>query len=137
MEQKIDGYQTLELPLIKDERGSLSFIEYGKLLNFTVKRVYWLHNLHQARGGHAHKNLKQFMFISHGSLDITIDDGKIKEKITLNSPNQGLCIYKPLWRIIDNFINNPTLIVLCSNLYDDNDYIRSYDEFKIYKNQCN
>lgn len=131
----INGYTLIQIPNIKDERGSLSFVEVGKIINFPINRIYWLYDFTQTRGAHAHKQLKQFMFCTGGSIDLILDDGKNRETITLDSANKGILIEKPLWREITNFKNNPNLIVLASDIYDEKDYIRSYEEFKQWK--CN
>jgi dTDP-4-dehydrorhamnose 3,5-epimerase-like enzyme len=126
----VKGYKIIEIPSIVDNRGGLSFVEYGQILEFVVKRVYWLYDLKQTRGSHAHKELKQFIFCPHGSIEITLDDGTERESIFLDSPSKGICITQPLWRDITNFKNDPQVIVLASEVYEESDYIRSYEEFK-------
>ncbi|MEM6339355.1 MAG: WxcM-like domain-containing protein, partial [Pseudomonadota bacterium] len=98
-----------------------------------INRVYWLYDINQDRGAHAHKELKQFIFCARGSVDLILDDGKNRETVTLDSADKGILIEKPLWREITNFKNNPSIIVLASDLYDEKDYIRSYEEFKKWK----
>ena len=122
-------YEVIVAPTIFDERGCLSFVEVGKILDFNLKRAYWLYNIKKKRGGHAHKKLKQFIFCIHGAVDFILDNGKYKEVVTLDSPNKGLLISKPLWREINNFKNDACIVVLTSDLYDEDDYIRSYEEF--------
>ena len=129
----IDGYQIIQTPSIKDNRGSLSFIEVGKIIDFPINRVYWLYDFNQDRGAHAHKELKQFIFCTRGSVDFILDDGHNREIITLDTADKGILIEKPLWRKITNFQNNPSVIVLASDIYDEKDYIRSYEEFKKWK----
>ncbi len=129
----ISGYKLIEIPSFIDERGGLSFVECGQLLPFAVRRVYWLYDFKKARGGHAHKKLQQFIFCTHGNIDILLDNGRDHNCITLNSPNQGLYIYEPLWREMSRFENDPQLVVLASNLYQEEDYINSYEDFKQWK----
>ncbi len=129
----IDGYKLIQTPSVEDERGNLSFIEVGKIINFPINRIYWLYDLKQDRGAHAHKQLKQFIFCANGSADLILDDGNNRDIITLNSPDKGILIEKPLWREITNFRNNPSIIVIASDIYDEEDYIRSYEEFKKWK----
>ncbi|MBN8512274.1 MAG: FdtA/QdtA family cupin domain-containing protein [Rickettsiales bacterium] len=131
----IEGYKLVQIPSTGDERGQLSFVEYGQVLDFQVNRVYWLYDLKKERGAHAHKKLKQFMFCSNGSLDLVLSDGENSVTISLDSPNKGIIISKPLWRDITNFKNNPCLVVLASNKYDESDYIRSFEEFKSWKSR--
>ena len=126
----IDGYKLVQIPRISDERGSLSFAEVGQLLTFVVKRVYWLYDIKEVRGAHAHKELQQFIFCAHGSVEFTLDDGQQRESVILDSPDKGLCITQPLWRELVNFQNDPQVIVLASDVYDEQDYIRSYKEFQ-------
>ncbi|MDC0864838.1 FdtA/QdtA family cupin domain-containing protein [Rickettsiaceae bacterium] len=129
----IDGYKIVQIPSFSDDRGTLSFAEYGDIVDFQINRVYWLYDLKKERGAHAHKSLKQFIFCLHGSLDIVLDDGSQSETVSLNSPNIGVAINEPLWRDITNFKDNPCLVVLASGRYDESDYIRSYEEFKLWK----
>jgi len=129
----VQGYKTVQIPSITDERGAISFVQLGQLLDFPITRVYWLYDLNSTRGGHAHKQLKQFIFCSHGSVDFVLDDTKNRETIRLDSPNKGLIIDKPIWREVKNFSSDAAVIILASDLYDENDYIRSYEEFKAWK----
>lgn len=127
------GYEVRETPNFIDDRGSLAFVECRQVLDFVVKRVYWLYDIKKDRGGHAHKELKQFVFCVHGSVDFVVDDGTTRTSVTLDSPNKGLYIYEPLWREICNFQNDPRVIVLASDIYKESDYIRSYEEFTKWK----
>ncbi|WP_342225928.1 sugar 3,4-ketoisomerase [Rickettsia endosymbiont of Urophora cardui] len=127
------SYKLIEIPRFDDDRGSLSFVELGQILDFPIHRVYWLYNLKKDRGGHAHKNLKQFIFCTHGSVDFVLDDGEHNTTITLDAPNKGLYIIKPLWREVTNIKNNPQVIICASENYQESDYIRSYEEFKLWK----
>lgn len=129
----IDTYKLVQIPCFADDRGSLSFVELGQILEFPIKRVYWLYDFKKNRGGHAHKELKQLVFCTHGSVDFILDDGKNRQSITLDSPDKGLYIIKPLWREVVNFKNNPQVIVLASDIYQETDYIKSYEEFKQWK----
>lgn len=129
----VKGFKLLEVPNITDSRGSLSFVEFGQIIDFPIKRVYWIYNFKQERGGHAHKDLKQFIVCLHGSVDFILDDGQNKKIVSLDSPDKGLHIAKPLWREVINFSNDPQLVVLASDVYKETDYIRSYEEFKKWK----
>lgn len=126
----IEGYKLVQVPRVSDERGTISFAELGQLLTFVVKRVYWLYDIKKNRGAHAHKELQQFIFCTHGSVEFILDDGTQKRSVILDSPDKGLCITKPLWRELVNFQNDPQVIVLASDVYDERDYIRSYEEFQ-------
>jgi dTDP-4-dehydrorhamnose 3,5-epimerase-like enzyme len=129
----VQGYQIIPIPSFIDQRGGLSVVELGKELPFSVKRVYWLYDIQMIRGSHCHKQLKQFLFCTQGFIDIILDDGSEKVTITLTRNSQGLLIEKPLWREVCNFHNNPTLIVLASEVYREEDYITCYKAFKKWK----
>ncbi|HEV2613535.1 MAG TPA: FdtA/QdtA family cupin domain-containing protein [Gammaproteobacteria bacterium] len=129
----VEGCKVVQIPSITDERGAISFVQLGQLLDFAINRVYWLYDLKNTRGGHAHKQLKQFIFCVHGSVDFVLDDVTHKQIITLDSPNKGLIIEKPMWREVQNSSPDAAVIILASDIYDEQDYIRSYDEFKKWK----
>ena len=121
----------MKFPLLSDERGSLVSIESRKGLPFEIKRVYYLFETKPgfARGFHAHKSLKQLAVCINGSCRIVLDNGFNKEDILLNSPNTGLIIQEMIWREIYDFSADCVLMVLASEHYDENDYIRNYNEF--------
>ena len=129
----IDGCKILTIPHNTDDRGSIAFVEYETHIDFLIRRVYWLYNIQQNRGANAHKALKQLIICTSGEVEIVIDDSKDKQSFILNSPNVGLLIEKPLWRDIVQYKNNPVLMVLASDIYKEDDYIRSYEEFKKWK----
>ena len=85
-----------------------------------------------SRGGHAHKELQQFLVALSGSFDVVLDNGKTRRSITLNRPNKGLLIPSGVWRELENFSAGAVCLSLVSALYDEADYIRNYDDFKIY-----
>lgn len=129
----MQDYKIINISTIIDERGAISFVEIDKIIDFAIKRVYWLYDFKKARGGHAHKHLKQFMFCLGGAIDVTLDNGITKKIIKLDSPSKGLYLKSGLWREIINVQHNPQLVVLASDVYNELDYIRSYQEFKIWK----
>lgn len=127
----IDECGIVELPVIHDPRGNLTFIESNRHVKFDIKRVYYLYDVPGGaeRGGHAHKQLHQLIIAMSGSFDIIIDDGHNKKKIHLNRSYQGLYICPMIWREIDNFSSGAVCMVLASDYYDEKDYYRDYDEF--------
>ncbi|WP_370100246.1 sugar 3,4-ketoisomerase [Xanthomarina gelatinilytica] len=133
----IDNLELIEIPKIEDKkgRGNLSVIEKD-CIPFSVKRVYYLYDVpsNAYRGGHAHKNLYQFLIALSGSFDVVLDDGNQKTKITLNKPNKGLLIPNGIWRELENFSSGSVCLVLASEEYDESDYIRKYKKFLSYKN---
>ncbi len=130
----IEKCSIIELPAIHDPRGNLTFIEGpdGKgHIPFTIKRIYYLYDVPGGaeRGGHAHKNLHQLIIAMSGSFDIVIDDGFNKKRIHLNRSYKGLYVCPMIWREIDNFSSGAVCMALASNLYDEDDYYRNYQDF--------
>ena len=125
------SYKLINLDSLGDERGSLIAIEKGNNSPFEIKRVYYIFNTQDGvvRGLHAHINLKQIAIAVSGSCTFIIDDGEKREDIKLRSPNQGLYIDGLIWREMKHFSNDCVLVVLASENYDENDYIRNYDDF--------
>lgn len=114
-----------------DERGSLVSLEDHKNIPFTIKRVYYIFNTQDQvrRGFHAHKQLKQLAIVLKGSCRFLLDDGKEKIDLLLDNPEQGLYIESFLWREMYDFSEDCVLLVLTDSFYDENDYIRDYEEF--------
>lgn len=117
--------------VIGDNRGSLISIESEIDIPFAIKRVYYIFDTKKTirRGFHAHKNLQQVLIAVSGSCKILLDNGQNKEEILLDSPKKGLLIKELLWREMFDFSADCVLLVLASEHYDENDYIRDYDQF--------
>lgn len=132
----IDDVQLIEVPKAHDVRGNLSVIE-GNTIPFEIKRVYYLYDIPTAsvRGGHAHKNLRQLLVPLSGSFDVVLKDGVSEKIITLNKPNFGLLIPTGIWRELQNFSSGAVCLVLASTVFDEADYIRNFDEFRLFKNR--
>ncbi len=122
----------IELPKIEDSRGNLTFIEAHKHIPFGIKRVYYLYDVPggASRAGHAHKSLEQFIVAAMGSFDVILDDGIERTRFHLNRSYYGLYIPPMVWREIDNFSSGSVCLVLASDLFDEQDYIRNYKTFK-------
>ena len=120
-----------ELKSIRDNRGNLTFVEGQHHIPFDIKRVYWLYDVPggESRGGHAHRELQQFIIAASGSFDIVLDDGKEKKRIHLNRSYMGLYVPKMIWRELDNFSSSSVCLVLASEIYDEKDYYRNYGDF--------
>ncbi|PAM95556.1 hypothetical protein B4N84_09835 [Flavobacterium sp. IR1] len=133
---KNSNNQLIEIPKIHDRRGILSVIE-GETIPFTSKRVYYLYDVPSGskRGGHAHKKQQEFLIALSGSFDVILKDGKSIETVTLNKPNVGLLIVDGIWRELRNFSSGAVCLVLASDVFDEDDYIREYKEFKLFKNR--
>jgi len=121
----------IELPRIADPRGNLTFIEAHHHIPFSIQRVYYLYDVPGGaeRGGHAHKALNQLIISMSGSFDVQIDDGFEKKTFHLNRSYYGLYICPMIWRELDNFSSGSVCMVLASNLYDETDYYREYNDF--------
>ncbi len=122
----------IDLPKILDSRGNLTFIEGNEHIPFDIKRVYYLYDVPggSLRGGHAHKQLQQFIIAAMGSFDVILDDGFERKRFHLNRSYYGLYVPRMIWRELDNFSSGSVSLCLVSALYDENDYIRDYDRFK-------
>ena len=117
-----------------DERGQLVAVEELKDIPFRIKRVYYMYDTEEGvvRGRHAHKSLQQILICIHGSCRIKLDNGKETRVILLEKPYEGLYVSNAMWREMYDFSKDAVLMVLASELYDESDYIRNYDEFKEY-----
>ena len=127
------------LPKIEDIRGNLSFIESNVHIPFEIKRVYWIYDVPcgEVRGGHAFKEQHEFIVSLSGSFDVVIDDGKTKQTYLLNRSHYGLYLPAGLWRQMQNFSTNSLVLVISSTFYNENDYIRDYNEFLKYIENAN
>jgi hypothetical protein len=127
----LEQCKIIELPKIGEPRGNLTFIEGQRHIPFDIKRVYYLYDVPGGaeRGGHAHKDLHQLIIAMSGSFDMVLDDGKEKKRFHLNRSYYGLYVCPMIWREMDNFSSGAVCLVLASNLYDEADYYRNYDDF--------
>ena len=132
----INDIQLIDIPKIHEIRGNLSVIE-GNTIPFEMKRVYYLYDVPSGaeRGGHAHKKLRQFMIALSGSFDVVLNDGSKQKIITLNKPNVGLLIVNGIWRELENFSSGSVCLVLASDVFAEEDYIRDFEDFKLSKNR--
>jgi hypothetical protein len=125
----------IDVSKVHNEAGNITVVENQKNIPFDVKRVYYLYDIPggEARGGHAHYELEQYIIAASGSFDVILDDGENTKIFTLNRPNLALHIIPGLWRELDNFSSGSISLVLASNKYDEDDYIRNYNEFLNFK----
>lgn len=119
-----------------NRKGNLTVVENGQTLPFDVKRVYYLYDIPggENRGAHAHKNLSQLIIAASGSFTVTLDDGKCKRSFFLNRPYQGLYVKPGMWRDLDDFSSGAVCMVLASDVYMAEDYIRDYNVFIEFRN---
>jgi len=115
-----------------DVRGNLSVIEELRDIPFKIERSYWIYDVPggEARGGHAYHENEEFIVALSGSFDVMLDDGNKQQTFCLNRSYYGLYVPKGIWREMNNFSTNSLALILASNRYDENDYIRDYTEFQ-------
>ncbi len=125
----------ITIPKIEDPRGNLSVIEKD-VIPFVSRRVYYLYDVPSGatRGGHAHIEQHELLIALSGSFDVILDDGINRKKITLNRPDKGLYITRGIWRELENFSSGSVCLVLASDVFKEEDYIRSYNAFTLFKN---
>ncbi len=130
----IQNCNVIELGKIHNPSGNITIVQNGDIQLFNTKRVYYLYDVPggSERGGHAHRNLYQLIISASGSFNVVIDDGVFKKVIELNRPYFGLLVKPGIWREIVNFSSGAICLVLASEIYDEDDYIRNYDEFLKY-----
>ena len=124
------NYKAIDIPKINNAKGNIGVIE-NDTIPFDVKRVYYLFDVPSGakRGGHAHKKLKQVLIAISGSFDVVLKDGKSKEIVKLNRPDKGLLIENNIWRELENFSSGSVCLVLASEEFSEDDYIRNYKEY--------
>ncbi|HYC62672.1 MAG TPA: FdtA/QdtA family cupin domain-containing protein [Thermoanaerobaculia bacterium] len=128
---RLEDCRTIQLPKILDVRGNLTFIE-PQHIHFNIRRVYWIYDVPggEYRGGHAYRELQEFIVAVSGSFDVELDDGFEKRIVPLNRSYYGLYIAPKIWRQLRNFSTNAVCVILASAPYDESDYLRDYDEFQ-------
>jgi hypothetical protein len=120
----------IDFPKIENILGNIAVIE-NNTIPFEIKRVYYLYDIPSSskRGGHSHKKLQQILIAISGSFDVVLKDGKTEKTITLNKPDKGLLIKNNIWRELENFSSGAVCLVLASEVFDEDDYLRNYSEF--------
>ena len=121
----------LQLKKITDPRGNLTVAEQQSEVPFDVKRVYWIYDVPggESRGGHAHRHCREMIVALSGSFDVTLDDGTERHTYHLNHPWQGLLVETGIWRTLDDFSSGAVCLVLASDAFDEDDYIRDYHDY--------
>lgn len=140
-ECEVNKYDVFDCTMVEldkhhsERKGNLTVVENGETLPFDVKRVYYLYDVPggENRGAHAHKELSQLIVAASGSFTVTLDDGKCKRSFFLNRPYQGLYVKPGMWRDLVDFSSGAVCMVLASDVYKKEDYIRAYDEFIEYR----
>lgn len=119
-----------------DRKGNLTVVQNGETIPFDVKRVYYIYDVPggAGRGSHAHRELSQLIVAASGSFTVTLDDGVCKRAFFLNRPYQGLYVKPGMWRELTDFSSGAVCMVLASDIYNKEDYIRDYQEFIKFRN---
>ena len=134
---KSSVYDCVMLPLnkIHNRAGNITIVEGNENVPFDVKRIYYLYDIPggEDRGGHAHKELRQLIVAASGSFNILLDDGQNKKIVTLNRPDYGLLVVPGIWRELMEFSSGAVCLVLASEGYDEEDYLRDYKTYLTYK----
>lgn len=114
-----------------DSRGQLVSLEEYNDIPFEIKRVYYMYDTvpDQVRGNHAHKSLEQILICIHGSCKVRLDNGHEKKTVFLEKPYEGLYVPNNMWREMFDFSPDAVLMCLASEVYQEDDYVRDYDEF--------
>ena len=129
----IDDIKIINIPKVNDPRGNLAVIEKS-VIPFKIERVYYLFDVPSGsyRGGHAHKKLSQFVIALSGSFEVVLKDGENTKRILLNNPSEGLLIIPGIWRELENFSSGAVCLVVASDVYRKEDYIRNFNDYIFY-----
>jgi len=132
---RVSDCKVKELDKNHRNKGNLTVVENQVDIPFDIRRVYYLYDVPggEERGGHAHKNLFQVIVAASGSFDVILDDGFQQLRVSLNRPYQALYVVPGIWRQLENFSSGSSCLVLASDVYQEADYIRNYEEFKVIK----
>ena len=130
----LENVKIFEFPKICDPRGNLSFVEGGRHIPFSIKRVFYLYDVAggETRGGHAHKECSCVLVAVAGSLDLRLTDGEKEIIVNLNRSNKGVLIPPGVWDSMHNFTTGTVALAFASHQYEEEDYIRDYDEYLEY-----
>ena len=128
----MDKIKIIDLPKILDPRGNLSFFENSAQIPFDIKRTYWVYDVPggEIRGSHAFKESHELIIALSGSFDLILNNGKKEFKYTLNRSYNGIYVPNLIWRRLENFSTNSLALIVSNIKYNEQDYIRDFDEFK-------
>ena len=135
---KVQDCLIVDLPKIHNDAGNITVLENHLNIPFNIKRIYYLYDVPMGseRGGHAHYNLQQYVIAASGSFTFVLDDGVEKKEIFLNNPAKALHLKAGIWREMKDFSSGSVCLVLASENYLEEDYIRDYEQFLDYSKQC-
>ena len=126
----LNNIQLIKFPIVEDTRGNLAYIQ-NDILPFEFKRIYYLFDVpsNAFRGGHSHINQEEILIALSGSFEVAVNDGTSKKSFLLNKPNVGLHITTGIWRELENFSSGAVCLVIASDVFKEEDYIRDYRDF--------
>ncbi len=135
MKKSVYDCAILPLNKIHNRAGNITIVEGQKNIPFDVRRIYYLYDIPggEDRGGHAHKELYQLIVAASGSFNVLLDDGRNKKIVALNRPDYGLMVVPGIWRELFEFSSGAICLVLASHKYNQDDYIRDYDQYVIFR----
>ncbi len=124
----------IDLPRITDPRGNLTVAQGMEHVPFKIRRAYWVYDVPagEGRGGHAHKHCRSFIVAANGSFDVHLTNGREEKVYHLNHPYQGLLVETGIWRELDDFSSGSVCLVLASDDFEEEDYIRDFDEYLLW-----
>ena len=131
----VDDCKIIELDKIIHRQGNITVLENDKSVLTDMPRVFYTYDIPggESRGAHAHKELQQLLVAVSGSFEVLLDDGKNRKTVMLNLPNKGLLVVPGIWSQQINFSSGAVCFVIASQMYEESDYIRDYDDFLKYK----
>jgi hypothetical protein len=134
MKISVNNCDLIELPKIYNRAGNITPVHGDIEIPFEIKRLFYLYDIPggESRGAHAHKKCHQFLVAASGSFEVVLDDGNAKRQVLLNRPNLGLHIPPGIWASEINFSTGAICLVLASHKYDERDYIREYEHFRLF-----
>ncbi|PIA77548.1 hypothetical protein BFR04_08905 [Gaetbulibacter sp. 4G1] len=134
----MDLVKQIDLPKILDKRGNLSFFESSNQIPFDIKRTYWIYDVPggEIRGSHAFKESTEFIIALSGSFDVILNDGVEEKRFSLNRSYYGLYVPNLLWRRLENFSTNSLALIVSSMEYNEKDYVRNFNDFKIIRDEA-
>lgn len=132
----IEDCKIIDLPQIKNRAGSITPLHNNKDIPFNTKRVFYIYDIPggEDRGAHAHKECHQLLVAVSGSFEVELDDGVNTQIVSLNRPYYGLHIPPGIWAAEKRFSSGAICLVLTSHFYNEEDYIRNYNQYINYKN---
>lgn len=136
-ETTIDDCRIIELGRHHGAKGNLTEVENGKIAGFDTERVFFIYDIPggASRGGHAHKTLRELIIAASGSFDVYVNDGTREKTFHLNRPSQALLLSEGVWEELRDFSSGAVALVLASQHYDGEDYIRDFEQFIDYKKE--